>query len=338
MPGLEENILLPRGRALAVRVAREAQAGKTAYAVWHATKIAVEYAAANPSLFAGKTILDLGCGTGWLGMAVASLYPSCRVYVSDLPEHQAWVEENLARNGFFPQPREASADKKQAPSVSYCPLDITSPTFVYDVRKCAPELDVIFAAELFHQPDDMEALLRALPGLLAPYPTTLYVLHMHRNTEVSARWVSGLERSLAEVTLLDPDAHRDPVYENLAHYRPHLFFHKVVHPAQRGVATVVRKRGLFSSVSRSRGRADSAGPAGPGSRGERKQGGGKDGPRGAVRLLRRGPGPPPPSLACRWPRNEIHWQHSADTRKRCSSLLKGLDSFLFFSEGGWLVS
>eukprot|EP00808_Paulinella_micropora_P030124 g11357.t1 len=234
---MDQKVSLPQGTTLKVRVAQEAQSGKTAYAVWHATKIAIEYVMANPSFFEGKRILDLGCGTGFLGMAIASICPTCTVYVSDLKEYEGHVKENLAING-FKQKNEFDAEYG-VPGVYYLPLDVTSPTFVSDIRTNSVQFEIIFASEIFHDPEVMQGLLKALPELTGPQNVTLYALHMRRNLEVSGQWLMGLEKAMLEVTHLDPNAHKDPANQDVDHYRPQLLFQKIVHPVHTFVAAVV---------------------------------------------------------------------------------------------------
>ncbi|KAJ1482011.1 putative methyltransferase-domain-containing protein, partial [Baffinella frigidus] len=130
----------------------------TGAAVWDAALVLCEFLALHPDLVRGKRVVELGSGTGVLGLVCARLGAE-RVILTDLPEQLPLLEDNVRRNaletrvavrgcawGSQPAVREVIAalggppDLVVASDVVYCaaadPLDPhQSPRAVFDALK-----------------------------------------------------------------------------------------------------------------------------------------------------------------------------------------------------------
>jgi release factor glutamine methyltransferase len=67
----------------------------------------------------GARVLDLCCGSGCVGLAVAANAPDCRVTLADLSDGALWVsKQNIRRNEMSARVACVRADAKEAPSPS----------------------------------------------------------------------------------------------------------------------------------------------------------------------------------------------------------------------------
>lgn len=74
--------------------------GTTGLSTWPAARVLAEYCAKNRGLFIGKTVLELGCGTGLVGLAVLkTCEPGAYVFSDCHPGVLNLVEDNAEING-----------------------------------------------------------------------------------------------------------------------------------------------------------------------------------------------------------------------------------------------
>ena len=69
--------------------------------VWDAARVMLQFLDATPKMLANRpTVLELGSGTGWLGMTIACRFELTSMVMTEMLEGQAltWLEHNLARN------------------------------------------------------------------------------------------------------------------------------------------------------------------------------------------------------------------------------------------------
>jgi hypothetical protein len=71
----------------------------TGWTVWASAVLLARWAMANPSVFAGKTVLELGAGCGLSGLAVAACTPAAAVTLNDYDQKTVDnMLHNIARN------------------------------------------------------------------------------------------------------------------------------------------------------------------------------------------------------------------------------------------------
>jgi predicted nicotinamide N-methyase len=87
---------------LEVEVNQNTTSGELGATVWDCSLVTVNAFASKKELWQkwlnkGKKVLDLSCGTGFVGVAVALLF-GCRVTLTDVPVLVPLIEENVKRN------------------------------------------------------------------------------------------------------------------------------------------------------------------------------------------------------------------------------------------------
>ena len=172
---------------------------ETAHAVWPISFIMLEYVIRHREEFDGKTVLDIGSGTGFNGLQLARLYTSAKVIVSDYSEDlRVILRKNVILNKLEERVETAVVNL----------FDDTSS----DIGTRFPNVDVILAVDLYSE-DLGVALLTRLketvgqrPGLVA------YVLYCMRMPEVMIRWVQAL-KEVSELSCEVLDVRSEPLFE-----------------------------------------------------------------------------------------------------------------------------
>ena len=132
--------------------------------------IAVRDSSDTPSLLTTLTgiknrplsVLELGCGCGVVGIALAQTLPDCDVLLTDLAE----VDELVARNIEIMTPAMSSR-------VKFTPLDweVALPANVQ-----SRTFDIIIAAECIYNTDSIPPLVNTLSTLIAQSPQAIIVV------------------------------------------------------------------------------------------------------------------------------------------------------------------
>ncbi|ETW01141.1 hypothetical protein H310_06747 [Aphanomyces invadans] len=132
--------------------------------LWTSGRLLVDYMARNTHEqkdLVGRTVLELGSGTGLVGLAMAHMGPS-RVIVTDLDTHVASMERNLERNAsLFPS----------ATKVEVVALDWT--TFTAADANALKPVDLIVGTDIAYLPEFYEPLRRTLELLVNPSSTRI---------------------------------------------------------------------------------------------------------------------------------------------------------------------
>ncbi|MCJ1247453.1 hypothetical protein MMC30_004667 [Trapelia coarctata] len=178
------------------------------------SEIAGLVSAQNP---AQLSVLELGCGCGMVGIALAQMRPRCDVLLTDLPEAMEILELNVS----VAQPAEGSGIRKA--KLDWAD-DIPS-----DIREKA--FDVILVSECTYNSDSIPALVETLSSLLLLSPEARVLLSTkvrHSSEEFFFDLMSGagfieLEHNSVEL----PDRIRSERGESLETTEIYVFRHKM---------------------------------------------------------------------------------------------------------------
>jgi len=108
------------------------------------------------------SVLELGCGCGVVGIALAQTLPDCEVLLTDLAE----VDELVARNIEVMTPAMSSR-------VDFTPLDWEAPL---PTNVQSRTFDIIIAAECIYNTDSIPPLVNTLSTLIAQSPQAIIVV------------------------------------------------------------------------------------------------------------------------------------------------------------------
>jgi predicted nicotinamide N-methyase len=168
----------------------------TGLTTWDGGIVLAKYLERAPALVRGRRVLELGAGTGAVGLAAAAL-GATSVLLTDLPYVQANLDANVAALGLA--------------SASVAVLDWTAP-----LPPDLPPVDVVVAADVVWLDELLPPFLATLDALLARAEAPVALLaHQTRASSTERALFAGLKaRGLRvdEVRFEDlhPDA-RDPV-------------------------------------------------------------------------------------------------------------------------------
>lgn len=118
--------------------------------------------AMTKATFKRLNVLELGCGCGVVGIALAQTVPDCSVLLTDLPE----VDELVARN------IEASNPAIQS-TIEFAPLDWESPL---PRQVHSRTFDIIIAAECIYNTDSIPPLVSTLSSLITKSPKAVVLV------------------------------------------------------------------------------------------------------------------------------------------------------------------
>lgn len=117
-------------------------------------------------------VLELGSGCGIVGIALAQLLPQCSVLLTDLPEVEDIVMQNIAA-------------AKPAPSskIEYQTLDWDEPL---PGNLCHDTIDLVLVSDCTYNADSLPALVSVLDRLVQSSPNALILVALKRRHESEA--------------------------------------------------------------------------------------------------------------------------------------------------------
>ncbi|XP_054499773.2 protein-lysine N-methyltransferase EEF2KMT isoform X1 [Agelaius phoeniceus] len=171
-----KNYLLPSGDCVSLCESTALiSGGTTGLLTWEAALHLAQWALQNPSLFRGRTILELGSGIGFTGIAICkSCQPRTFIFSDCHPRVLQQLGENLQLNGLTPEPdvtwstqtesqgQEGEGQSCQTPKVMVAELDWGSVT---EKQLLALRADVVIAADVVYDPEIILALIGMLQKL-----------------------------------------------------------------------------------------------------------------------------------------------------------------------------
>ncbi|XP_009090251.1 protein-lysine N-methyltransferase EEF2KMT isoform X2 [Serinus canaria] len=170
-----KNYLLPSGDCVSLCESTALiSGGTTGLLTWEAALHLAQWALQNPSLFRGRTVLELGSGIGFTGIAICkSCQPRTFIFSDCHPRVLRQLGENLQLNGLTPegvtcsiqtesQGQELEGQNCQTPKVVVAELDWGSVT---EKQLLALRADIVIAADVVYDPEIILALIGMLQKL-----------------------------------------------------------------------------------------------------------------------------------------------------------------------------
>ncbi|XP_038006914.1 protein-lysine N-methyltransferase EEF2KMT isoform X2 [Motacilla alba alba] len=171
-----KNYLLPSGDCVSLCESTALiSGGTTGLLTWEAALHLAQWALRNPGLFRGRTVLELGSGIGFTGIAICkSCQPRTFIFSDCHPRVLRQLGENIQLNGFTPEPdgswsiqtesqgQEVKGQSCQNPKVIVAELDWSSAT---EKQLLALRADVVIAADVVYDPEIILALIGVLQKL-----------------------------------------------------------------------------------------------------------------------------------------------------------------------------
>ncbi|XP_059717429.1 protein-lysine N-methyltransferase EEF2KMT isoform X2 [Haemorhous mexicanus] len=148
--------------------------GTTGLLTWEAALHLAQWALQNPGLFRGRTVLELGSGIGFTGIAICrSCQPRTFIFSDCHPRVLRQLGENLQLNGLTPegvtcsiqtesQGQELEGQNCHTPKVIVAELDWGSVT---EKQLLALRADIVIAADVVYDPEIILALIGMLQKL-----------------------------------------------------------------------------------------------------------------------------------------------------------------------------
>ncbi|NWX07822.1 EF2KT methyltransferase, partial [Caloenas nicobarica] len=204
-----KNYLLPTGECVTLSESVAIiSGGTTGLVTWDAALHLAEWAIENSAVFSNRTVLELGSGIGFTGIAICK---TCnpKMYIFSDYHHGVLKQlaENICLNGFVLQPettqhiqtetrgQEAEATNYQNPKLIVAELDWCSVTGkqLLDLQP-----DIIIAADVVYDPEITLALIAMLQDLSASRgdrkPPEVYIASTIRNPDTYCLFQAELDK------------------------------------------------------------------------------------------------------------------------------------------------
>ncbi|NXD96633.1 EF2KT methyltransferase, partial [Chaetorhynchus papuensis] len=173
-----KNYLLPAGDCVSLCESTALiSGGTTGLVTWEAALHLAQWALENPGVFRDRTILELGSGIGFTGIAICkTCQPRTFIFSDCHPRVLRQLGENIRLNGFIPEPggtwsiqtesqgQEGEGENCQNPKVIVAELDWGSVT---EKQLLGLRADVVIAADVVYDPEIILALIGMLQKLSA---------------------------------------------------------------------------------------------------------------------------------------------------------------------------
>ncbi|XP_056358958.1 protein-lysine N-methyltransferase EEF2KMT isoform X2 [Oenanthe melanoleuca] len=171
-----KNYLLPTGDCVSLSESTALiSGGTTGLVTWEAALLLAQWALQNPAVFRDRTILELGSGIGFTGIAICkTCQPRTFIFSDCHPRVLRQLGENIRLNGFIPEPdvpwsiqtepqgQELEGESCQNPKVIVAELDWGSVT---EEQLLGLRADVVIAADVVYDPEIILALIGMLQKL-----------------------------------------------------------------------------------------------------------------------------------------------------------------------------
>ncbi|NXQ35428.1 EF2KT methyltransferase, partial [Alaudala cheleensis] len=171
-----KNYLLPTGDCVSLCESTAlVSGGTTGLLTWEAALLLAQWALHNPAVFRDRTILELGSGIGFTGIAICkTCQPRTFIFSDCHPCVLRQLGENVQLNGFIPEPdvtwniqtqaqgQELEGEKCQTPKVIVAELDWGSVT---EKQLLGLRADVVIAADVVYDPEIILDLIGMLQKL-----------------------------------------------------------------------------------------------------------------------------------------------------------------------------
>ncbi|KAF1355055.1 putative methyltransferase-domain-containing protein [Delphinella strobiligena] len=112
--------------------------------------------------FKKLNVLELGCGCGIVGIGMAQTIPDCDVLLTDLPEVDELVEQNIS-----------IAKPAMSSNIQFCPLDWEAPL---PTKVRSRIFDLIIVAECIYNSDSIPPLVETLSALVQRSPKAVILI------------------------------------------------------------------------------------------------------------------------------------------------------------------
>ncbi|KAF2221537.1 putative methyltransferase-domain-containing protein [Elsinoe ampelina] len=151
-------------------IARHLWDGSVALTAYIDRVIALQAPTAMPALehalisatFKRLNVIELGCGCGIVGIALAQSIPDCDVLLTDFPEVEELVERNMAE-----------ANLAISSRVGFAPLDWEKKL---PPRVANKNFDIIVAAECIYNSDSIPPLVKTIKALITRSPKAIAII------------------------------------------------------------------------------------------------------------------------------------------------------------------
>ncbi|KAJ7420246.1 Protein-lysine N-methyltransferase EEF2KMT [Pitangus sulphuratus] len=170
-----KNYLLPTGDWVTLCESTALiSGGTTGLVTWDAALHLAGWAGGNPELFRARTVLELGSGVGFTGIAICkTCQPKTYIFSDCHPRVLSQLGENIHLNGFEPtwciqtelRGQEVEAKNCPNPKVIVAELDWGSVT---EEQLGGVQADVVIAADVVYDPE----IILALIGMLQKLPSS----------------------------------------------------------------------------------------------------------------------------------------------------------------------
>ncbi|NXQ13201.1 EF2KT methyltransferase, partial [Peucedramus taeniatus] len=171
-----KNYLLPSGDCVSLCESTALiSGGTTGLLTWEAALHLTQWALQNPGLFRGRTVLELGSGIGFTGIAICkTCQPRTFIFSDCHPRVLRQLGENIQQNGFTPEPdvtwsiqtesqgQEVEGENCQNLKVIVAELDWGSVT---EKQLQGLRADIVIAADVVYDPEIILALIGMLQKL-----------------------------------------------------------------------------------------------------------------------------------------------------------------------------
>ncbi|XP_069726331.1 protein-lysine N-methyltransferase EEF2KMT [Phaenicophaeus curvirostris] len=218
-----KTYLLPTGECVTLAESMAAiSGGTTGLVTWDAALHLAEWAVEHSAVFSNRTVLELGSGIGFTGIAICKACHPKRFIFSDChPRVLQELAENIRLNGFVLEPgaahhiqtephsREAEMAKHQNPALAVAELDWGSVTET-QVSDLHP--DVVIAADVVYDPEIILAFISMLQKLSTSgadgKPPEVYIASTIRNPDTYHLFQAELDKAGIGWQVIPAHGHR----------------------------------------------------------------------------------------------------------------------------------
>ncbi|POR31818.1 Protein-lysine N-methyltransferase EEF2KMT [Tolypocladium paradoxum] len=191
-PGHDATVVNQPGVTLLESRSLISAAGTTGLRTWEAALHLGQYLCLNPSVVAGKHILELGAGTGYLSILCAKHLASAHALASDGSDD---VVNNLADNFFLNHLQDSSG---------ISPMDVKWGHALVGTEEerwnGGQPVDVVVGADITYDRSVVPALVGTLADLFRLYPRVeMYISATQRNEQTFQAFLDACQKSRLDV-------------------------------------------------------------------------------------------------------------------------------------------